>query len=69
MSEFHLIIGNKNYSSWSLRAWIVMTHLGVKFRETIVRRNRPLLPQRSCAGAAAPRIGNLGLSGHLRIHG
>jgi hypothetical protein len=36
MSEFHLVIGNKNYSSWSLRAWILMTHLGVKFRETIL---------------------------------
>jgi len=36
MSEFHLIIGNKNFSSWSLRPWILMMHLGVPFRETIV---------------------------------
>ena len=36
MSEFHLVIGNKNYSSWSLRPWMLMTHLGVKFRETIL---------------------------------
>jgi glutathione S-transferase len=36
MSEFHLVIGNKNFSSWSLRPWILMTHLGVEFRETIL---------------------------------
>src|SRR5579864_795646 len=41
MSEFHLIIGNKNYSSWSLRPWILMTHLGVQFRETIVPLDTP----------------------------
>jgi glutathione S-transferase len=41
MSEFHLIIGNKNYSSWSLRPWILMTHLGVKFDETIVPLDTP----------------------------
>jgi glutathione S-transferase len=41
MSEIHLIIGNKNYSSWSLRPWILMTHLGVAFRETIVPLDTP----------------------------
>lgn len=41
MSEFHLIIGNRNYSSWSLRPWILMTHLGVKFRETILPLDTP----------------------------
>jgi len=33
MSEFTLVIGNKNYSSWSLRAWIWMKHLGLEFDE------------------------------------
>ena len=41
MSELHLIIGNKNYSSWSLRPWILMTHLGLAFRETIVPLDTP----------------------------
>jgi glutathione S-transferase len=41
MDEFHLIIGNKNYSSWSLRPWIFMTHLGVRFSETIVPLDTP----------------------------
>jgi glutathione S-transferase len=28
-----LYIGNKNYSSWSLRAWLLMTELGIGFVE------------------------------------
>lgn len=28
-----LIIGNKNYSSWSLRPWLLMKHAGLKFEE------------------------------------
>jgi len=28
-----LIIGNKNYSSWSLRAWLPLRHLGIQFEE------------------------------------
>ncbi len=41
MSEFHLVIGNKMFSSWSLRPWILMTHLGLTFRETIVQLDTP----------------------------
>jgi len=41
MSDLTLVIGNKNYSSWSLRPWILMKRLGVAFREVIVRLNQP----------------------------
>jgi glutathione S-transferase len=41
MSDLTLVIGNKNYSSWSLRPWILMKRLGVEFREVIVRLNQP----------------------------
>ncbi len=33
---FDLYIGNKNYSSWSLRPWILMRHFGIPFREHMV---------------------------------
>ena len=36
MAEFTLVIGNKNYSSWSLRPWIYMKHLGMTFDEVPV---------------------------------
>ena len=32
-----LYIGNKNYSSWSLRAWLLMTHSGIAFEEKRLR--------------------------------
>lgn len=33
MDKPRLIIGNKNYSSWSLRAWFALAKLGVDFEE------------------------------------
>ncbi len=32
-----LFIGNKNYSSWSLRPWVLMTQSGIPFEEKMVR--------------------------------
>jgi glutathione S-transferase len=32
----HLTIGNKNYSSWSLRPWIAMKVAGIPFEETVI---------------------------------
>ena len=32
-----LYIGNKNYSSWSMRPWIVLTQAGILFEEVMVR--------------------------------
>src|SRR5579864_1583721 len=31
-----LFIGNKNYSSWSMRPWIAMKVAGIAFEETVV---------------------------------
>jgi glutathione S-transferase len=36
MAPLTLVIGNKNYSSWSLRAWLFMKHVGVEFQEILV---------------------------------
>ncbi len=33
MGKFELVIGNKAYSSWSLRPWLVLRHLGLDFTE------------------------------------
>ena len=32
-----LVIANKNYSSWSLRAWLVMRELGIPFAERLLK--------------------------------
>ena len=37
----HLTIGNKAYSSWSLRPWILLTAFGIPFDETVIPMYRP----------------------------
>ena len=32
-----LVIGNKNYSSWSMRPWVLMHQAGIPFEEVMVR--------------------------------
>lgn len=36
-----LVIGNKNTSSWSLRAWLVLKHAGLPFAEQFVALRHP----------------------------
>lgn len=34
MGSLTLVFGNKNYSSWSLRPWLLLKHMGIDFVET-----------------------------------
>lgn len=36
-----LVIGNKNYSSWSLRPWLLLRHFGVEFDEQRMLMDTP----------------------------
>lgn len=36
-----LVIGNKNYSSWSMRPWVVMTAFGIPFHEIRIVLDQP----------------------------
>lgn len=36
MAEFTIYIGNKNYSSWSLRGWLMLQHTGAAFDEIVI---------------------------------
>ncbi|MCA3562756.1 MAG: glutathione S-transferase family protein [Methylocystis sp.] len=36
-----LVIGNKNYSSWSLRPWIAMKQIGLSFEEIVIPMAMP----------------------------
>lgn len=36
-----LIIGNKTYSSWSLRPWVLMKHFNIPFEEILVKLDMP----------------------------
>lgn len=37
---FHLVIGSKKYSSWSLRPWFLMKAFDIPFEETVVTLRR-----------------------------
>ncbi len=41
MSDLTLVIGNKNYSSWSLRPWLALKATGQAFDEVLVVLRRP----------------------------
>ncbi|MBV8428605.1 MAG: glutathione S-transferase, partial [Hyphomicrobiales bacterium] len=61
-----LIIGNKNYSSWSLRAWIAMTAAGIAFDEVFVPLSRPDTKERIKKHSPAGKVPVL-LDGHAVV--
>jgi glutathione S-transferase len=36
-----LVIGDKNYSSWSMRPWLLLTHFGIPFDEVLIELDEP----------------------------
>lgn len=51
-----LIIGNKNYSSWSLRAWLLMAEAGIEFDEERIPMDTPAFREKVGAYGAAGRV-------------
>jgi glutathione S-transferase len=51
-----LVIGNKNYSSWSMRAWVAMTAFGIPFEEVKVALDRPDTATRIAQYSTAGRV-------------
>ena len=51
-----LIIGNKNYSSWSLRPWLLLRHAGVPFAEDVLALDTPEFAGRIAAYSGAGRV-------------
>lgn len=49
-----LLIGNRNYSTWSLRAWLVLKHFDIPFEDEVLQLSgegwRNVLAQRSPTG-------------------
>ncbi len=56
MSELTLVIGNRNYSSWSLRAWLAMREAGLEFREEVIPLDLPNTAERILSHSAAGRV-------------
>jgi glutathione S-transferase len=66
MDALTLYVGNKNYSSWSLRPWLALRHAGAPFSEVVIPLDQP--GTRAAIGAQSPS-GRVPLLAHgeLRI--
>lgn len=58
-----LVIGNKNYSSWSLRPWIAMTAAGIPFTERLVPFETPEFNREAGPAAKVPLL----IDGDIRV--
>jgi glutathione S-transferase len=51
-----LVVGNKNYSSWSLRPWLLLRHFGIDFAEDVLPLDTPEFAGRIAAYSGAGRV-------------
>ncbi len=56
MSQLILVIGNKAYSSWSLRPWLLMKHAGIDFTEKRISLYAVDAKQNLLAHSAAGKV-------------
>jgi glutathione S-transferase len=66
MNRYRLVIGNKNYSSWSLRPWLAMQQAGIAFDEIRIPLYGPDSKQRLAEYSPSGKVPIL-LDGELRI--
>ena len=52
----HLVIGNKNYSSWSMRPWIAMKVKDIAFDETVIPIYHPGSKEKFLAHSPAGKV-------------
>ena len=62
----HLVIGNKNYSSWSFRPWLAMKVAGIAFEETLISLDAPDFKSRLAALSGAGKVPVL-IDGDTRV--
>jgi glutathione S-transferase len=61
-----LVIGNKNLSSWSLRPWLMLKHLGLAFEEVTLTLDTPQFRAAIARYSAAGRVPVL-LDGEITV--
>ena len=66
MVERILVLGDKRFSSWSLRPWLALRHAGISFREEVIRLNRPDTKEKIRAVSPGGTVPVL-IEGDLRI--
>ncbi len=56
MSGLTLVIGNKNYSSWSMRVWLLMRQYRIEFDEVRIPLRQPDSLERKLAYSPAGKV-------------
>lgn len=56
MTDYTIVLGNKAYSSWSLRGWLALRQVGVPFDEIVVPLDRPDTRERILARSPSGRV-------------
>lgn len=56
MTQLTLVIGSKNYSSWSLRPWLVLKQSGIEFSEICILLDTPTTRQEILRYSPAGRV-------------
>jgi glutathione S-transferase len=64
--SLHLVIGNKNYSSWSFRPWLAMKVAGIAFDETVISLEAQDFKARVMAVSGAGKVPVL-IDGEIRV--
>jgi glutathione S-transferase len=70
--DYELIIGDKRYSSWSLRPWLALEASAIPFKETLIRLRRPetlseILPHSPSGKVPVLKSGGLAIGDSLAI--
>ena len=61
-----LIIGNKNYSSWSMRPWIALKVAGIPFEEMVIPLDAPDFKERVGAVSGTGKVPAL-IDGDIQV--
>ncbi|WP_322104862.1 glutathione S-transferase family protein [Paraburkholderia sp. J41] len=51
-----LVIADKNYSSWSLRPWLLLKHFGIAFEEVLIELDEPATKASILAFSASGKV-------------
>ncbi len=66
MTELKIIIGNKRYSSWSLRGWLAVEHTGLPYSEVLLQLDTPSFYEEIVKYSPAKRVPTL-LDGNIAV--
>ncbi|MEX3844019.1 glutathione S-transferase family protein [Paraburkholderia sp. BR10882] len=51
-----LVLGDKNYSSWSMRPWVLLKHFGIAFEEVLIELDEPATRSSILAFSASGKV-------------